>query len=72
MENGDVAQLGERRLCKPQVAGSSPVISIRNRLGRLVPGTLLFDNFILSQALMVSIFPGHHRRQASKKALQVD
>jgi len=33
---------------------------------------LLFDNFILSQALMVSIFPGHHRRQASKKALQVD
>jgi hypothetical protein len=25
---GDVAQLGERRLCKPEVAGSSPVVSI--------------------------------------------
>ena len=25
--SGDVAQLGERRLCKPEVAGSSPVVS---------------------------------------------
>jgi hypothetical protein len=25
--NGDVAQLGERRLCKPEVAGSIPVVS---------------------------------------------
>ena len=25
---GDVAQLGERRLCKPEVAGSTPVVSI--------------------------------------------
>ena len=24
---GDIAQLGERRLCKPEVAGSSPAIS---------------------------------------------
>ncbi len=24
---GDVAQLGERRLCKPEVAGSIPVVS---------------------------------------------
>ena len=27
---GDVAQLGERRLCKPEVAGSIPVISTSN------------------------------------------
>ena len=27
--DGDVAQLGERRLCKPEVAGSSPVVSTR-------------------------------------------
>ena len=25
---GDVAQLGERWLCKPEVAGSTPVVSI--------------------------------------------
>jgi hypothetical protein len=25
---GDVAQLGERRLCKPEVAGPIPVVSI--------------------------------------------
>ncbi len=24
---GDVAQLGERRLCKPEVVGSSPIVS---------------------------------------------
>ena len=28
MGSGDVAQLGERRLCKPEVAGSIPVVSI--------------------------------------------
>ncbi len=28
MGSGDVAQLGERRLCKPEVAGSTPVVSI--------------------------------------------
>lgn len=26
---GDVAQLGERRLCKPEVAGSIPVVSMQ-------------------------------------------
>ena len=26
---GDIAQLGERRLCKPEAAGSSPAISTR-------------------------------------------
>ena len=26
-QNGDVAQLGERRLCKPEVGGSSPLVS---------------------------------------------
>jgi hypothetical protein len=26
--SGDVAQLGERRLCKPEVVGSSPIVSI--------------------------------------------
>ena len=26
---GDVAQLGERRLCKPEVAGPIPVVSIK-------------------------------------------
>ena len=25
--SGDVAQLGERRLCKPEVVGSSPIVS---------------------------------------------
>jgi hypothetical protein len=30
---GDVAQLGERRLCKPEVAGSIPVVSILHRFG---------------------------------------
>ena len=28
VRSGDVAQLGERRLCKPEVAGSIPVVSI--------------------------------------------
>jgi hypothetical protein len=27
VESGDIAQLGERRLCKPEVTGSIPVIS---------------------------------------------
>jgi hypothetical protein len=27
VRSGDVAQLGERRLCKPEVAGSIPVVS---------------------------------------------
>ena len=30
---GDVAQLGERRLCKPEVAGSIPVVSTVRRTG---------------------------------------
>ena len=29
---GDVAQLGERWLCKPEVAGPIPVVSIKPRL----------------------------------------
>jgi hypothetical protein len=28
---GELAQLGERRLCKAKVAGSSPVFSIKSR-----------------------------------------
>jgi hypothetical protein len=34
--NGDVAQLGERRLCKPEVEGSIPFVSIENwpKIGR--------------------------------------
>jgi hypothetical protein len=31
---GDVAQLGERLLCKQEVGGSSPPISTRRRKGR--------------------------------------
>ena len=27
MRHGDVAQLGERRLCKAEVVGSSPIVS---------------------------------------------
>jgi hypothetical protein len=34
MRLGDVAQLGERRLCKPEVAGSTPVVSIIRRRGQ--------------------------------------
>ena len=30
--NGDVAQLGERGLCKPEVAGSIPVVSTMSRI----------------------------------------
>ncbi len=26
-QHGDVAQLGERRLCKPEVVGSNPIVS---------------------------------------------
>ena len=37
---GDVAQLGERRLCKPEVRGSIPLIST-------------FDDFELFENLMV-------------------
>ena len=33
MRLGDVAQLGERRLCKPEVAGSIPVVSTVPRRG---------------------------------------
>ena len=33
---GDVAQLGERWLCKPEVAGSIPVVSIKIRLKRIL------------------------------------
>jgi hypothetical protein len=34
-ESGDVAQLGERRLCKPEVVGSIPIVSTRlSRSGR--------------------------------------
>ena len=32
--NGDVAQLGERGLCKPEVAGSIPVVSTMSRIAR--------------------------------------
>ena len=28
---GDVAQLGERGLCKPEVVGSIPIVSTRNK-----------------------------------------
>ena len=31
--SGDIAQLGERRLCKPEAAGSSPAISTRIERG---------------------------------------
>ena len=30
--DGDIAQLGERRLCKPEVTGSIPVISTSIRV----------------------------------------
>ncbi len=38
-ENGDVAQLGERGLCKPEVVGSSPIISTNpfNPISRRIP-----------------------------------
>ena len=32
--HGDVAQLGERGLCKPEVVGSSPIISTNGKLAR--------------------------------------
>ncbi len=33
LTSGDIAQLGERRLCKPEAAGSSPAISTRFERG---------------------------------------
>jgi hypothetical protein len=44
---GDIAQLGERRLCKPEAAGSNPAISTNSRSdsGR-ESGHWLFDNRI--------------------------
>ncbi len=40
---GDVAQLGERGLCKPEVVGSIPIVSTRNkRAGRGFPVRLIF------------------------------
>ena len=47
--SGDVAQLGERWLCKPEVAGSIPVVSIK----------FVFDEF---NALSKSRFIGMRRR----------
>ena len=43
---GDVAQLGERRLCKPEVAGSSPVVSIEGRSQRPERTTLTYFGFV--------------------------
>jgi hypothetical protein len=34
--SGDVAQLGERRLCKPEVVGSSPIVSSVFEARRLI------------------------------------
>jgi hypothetical protein len=51
-DSGDIAQLGERRLCKPEVTGSIPVIStseIRHFFrprGRVKIKNSLFDNSI--------------------------
>ena len=54
--SGDVAQLGERRLCKPEVVGSNPIVSTakrksesdlrRTRLGRGPILEELCDKFI--------------------------
>ena len=47
---GDVAQLGERRLCKPEVGGSSPLVSILVRsyefIVRRLRTELFFDKLI--------------------------
>ena len=44
---GDVAQLGERRLCKPEVAGSIPVVSIEN-LAQLFYQLLANSNAVIN------------------------
>ena len=43
---GDVAQLGERRLCKAEVRGSSPLISTRaEEANNQEQETARFDNY---------------------------
>ena len=55
--SGDVAQLGERWLCKPEVAGSIPVVSIDspqvNPVGYLVK---LFDKLICGCSKFFIVF----------------
>ena len=40
--HGDVAQLGEHRLCKPRVVGSSPIVSTKETAGQRLTQSLAF------------------------------
>ena len=49
---GDVAQLGEHRLCKPGVAGSTPVVSTWNFPG--FPGIFLYSSDFTAPSFALS------------------
>ena len=51
--SGGVAQLGERRLCKPQVVGSSPIASTRRASSSVGQSARL-----ISVRSEVQVFPG--------------
>ena len=52
--HGDVAQLGEHRLCKPRVEGSSPFVSTKNTAGQKLIG-LLACLFLGAAASLLSL-----------------
>ena len=54
MVPGDVAQLGERRLCKPEVAGSIPVISILKSISSMSLGAKMGSK-VLSKVNSVDV-----------------
>lgn len=51
---GDVAQLGEHRLCKPTVAGSTPVVSTNSHRRLSRTGAARAERFAPSQASLAS------------------
>ena len=53
---GDVAQLGERWLCKPEVAGSIPVVSTRKALPAITAGKVFLLGFVgLSRVALLAV-----------------
>lgn len=76
LSRGDVAQLGERGLCKPEVVGSNPIVSTIERPARGLPApgflfaqptaVLELTSFSSSSShLLGRVSGGVHRRSAS-------
>ena len=51
--DGELAQLGERRLCKPEVTGSNPVFSTKYMRKSPMHSVLFFDKWIRSKVKIV-------------------